>query len=322
MIFWIGLKTDGDRDAFEHEPVLFHETMEALRPGPGKRFIDGTLGGGGHTAGLLQAGAEVLGLDRDFAALEAVERRLGDAGGRFKGMQGDFGGMAEAAERAGWETVDGILLDLGVSSHQLDTAGRGFSFLREGPLDMRMDTGQSLSAREVVNEWDEEELSRALWEFGEERQARRIARAIVRERQERPFETTSDLAVLVERVQPRRGDRKHPATRTFQAIRMVVNRELDSLREALEAAPALLKAGGRLAVITFHSLEDRIVKHGLRAASEEWLDRPEWPEPRRNPGCVFRLITRKPVEAPAEEVGRNPRARSAKLRIAERREDR
>ncbi|HXJ72503.1 MAG TPA: 16S rRNA (cytosine(1402)-N(4))-methyltransferase RsmH, partial [Candidatus Dormibacteraeota bacterium] len=238
------------------------ETLAALRPRTGGRYVDATVGGAGHALGILAGSSPngwLFGCDRDGAALEAAEARLTQAGygGRFELRRGNF------AEMAGWvaaASCDGVLLDLGVSSPQLDEADRGFSFQRDGPLDMRMDRRQPLTAAVLVNTWDEAELARVLQEYGDEPQARRMARAIVRERAERSFTTTGQLAATIERLAPRQGRARHPATRVFQALRMAVNDESRSLQSGLAAACTLLKPGGRLAVITFHSLEDRIVK--------------------------------------------------------------
>jgi 16S rRNA (cytosine1402-N4)-methyltransferase len=303
-----------------HAPVLPREVLEALRPQPGKRFVDGTLGGGGHTASLLETGAEVIGIDRDPEALAAATARCASFGSPFRALHGNFAEIASLVSGAGWEEVDGVLLDIGVSSHQLDDASRGFSFQGTGPLDMRMDPSGGFNAADVVNTYPEDALKQILREFGEETFAGRIARAIVEERQKRPLTTTRDLASLVERVYPGHSKR-HPATRTFQAIRMEVNAELASLERGLEGATHLLRPGGRLAVITFHSLEDRIVKNFIRNRSQRWIDRPEWPAPRPNPDFQFEPIGRKPVEAGDDEVRTNPRSRSAKLRWAERHAD-
>jgi 16S rRNA (cytosine1402-N4)-methyltransferase len=300
-----------------HAPVLPREVLEVLEPRPGKRFADGTLGGGGHTIALLQAGAEVLGIDRDPEALAAASMRCASFPGHFRARHGNFAEIAALVRGAGWETVDGVLLDIGVSSRQLDAPERGFSFQGEGPLDMRMDPSSGFTAADVVNTYPEDALKRILRDFGEEKYAGRIARAVAGERQRRPLTTTRELAALVERVYPGHSKR-HPATRTFQAIRMEVNAELAALEHGLEGATQLLRPGGRLAVITFHSLEDRIVKNFFRDRSQRWIDRPEWPAPRPNPDFRFDPIGRKPVEAGEEEVRANPRARSAKLRWGQR----
>ena len=301
---------------FRHEPVLTEEILRVLQPRAGKLFLDGTLGGGGHSAALLTAGARVVGLDRDTAALAHARERLAVFGGQFRAVHGNFAEASANPEVLSAAPFDGALLDLGVSSHQLDTAARGFSFRHDGPLDMRMDSSSGETAADLVNTASEEELARIFREFGEEPLSKRAARAIVGERDRVAFARTSQLAALLERVLPRRG-RIHPATRVFQALRIAVNDELGALRRALETIPLLLRSGARFAVITFHSLEDRIVKSFFRSGSEEWLDRPEWPAPRRNPGRRFLDLTRKPLEASPDEVKRNPRARSARLRAVE-----
>ena len=300
-----------------HVPVLRDEVLGLLMPGPGRVYLDGTLGGGGHSMALLEAGASVVAIDRDRESLIHARECLAGFGDKFRAVQGNFAdadclpGVAEAAP------FDGALLDLGVSSHQLDTAERGFSFRFDGPLDMRMDPqGEGESAADVVNHADEAELVRMFRVYGEEPQARRVARAIVAERGRMPFTRTAQLAALIEKLLGRRG-RVHPATRVFQALRIAVNDELGALRRALMVVPGLLREGARFAVITFHSLEDRIVKSFFREGSEQWIDRPEWPEPRPNPLWQFRDLTRKPLEPAVSEAGNNPRARSARLRAVE-----
>lgn len=312
-----GDEREGAGDGFHHVPVMLDEVVEFLAPAAGRTFIDATLGGAGHAAALLERGARLIGLDRDPEALDHARGRLARYGEAFVSRRANFSELLEVGRELAPGGVDGILLDLGVSSHQLDCAARGFSLRFGGPLDMRMDPAESLTAAEVVNEWDEEELARIFHVLGEERRSRAVARAIVRRRARTPFRETLDLADCVAGVVGRKG-RIHPATRVFQALRMTVNRELEALEAALEAAPALLKARGRLAVITFHSLEDRLVKRFFRDRSVRELDRPEWPAPRPNPDCTLRVLTRRPVEASESEVKSNPRARSAKLRVAER----
>lgn len=301
-----------------HTPVMLRETLEALRAGPGKRFVDATLGGGGHTRALLRAGAEVVGLDQDRDALDEAERwrESLEEEDRLVLLQSNFRRIGGLFEGIGCGKFDGMLFDLGVSSFQLDEASRGFSFQQDGPLDMRMDHGGAVTAADLVNQYPEERLVEIFEDFGEEKHARRIARAIVQMRQRAPLERTLELARLVESAVPGRG-RKHPATRVFQALRMEVNDELGSLKEGLESAIRWIKPGGRLAVITFHSLEDRLVKNFLRQHSERWLNRPEWPEPRLNPEYCLELCPRKGVKPSREEVVRNPRARSALLRVAQ-----
>lgn len=284
--------------------------------GAGKFIIDGTLGGGGHSELFLKAGARVLGIDRDPEALAHARARLAPFGDRFTTWEGNFCEMQTIPEVRTGELADGLLMDLGVSSRQLDSAARGFSFMREGQLDMRMGPSCPRSAADIVNHWAEADIVKILFEFGEESKARRIAGAIVRQRAEKPFVTTLDLANCIERAVGRQG-RTHPATKTFQAIRMAVNEELESLSRALAAAPQVLKPGGRLLIITFHSLEDRLVKRFLKHRSTAFLDEPGWPEPRPNPDYQFRLLARKAIAPSAEETSLNPRARSAKLRVAQ-----
>jgi 16S rRNA (cytosine1402-N4)-methyltransferase len=264
---------------------------------------------------FLNAGATVLGIDRDPEALAHARARLGKFGDRFSTWEGNFSQLREIPAIQQGERADGLLLDLGVSSRQLDSAARGFSFMREGPLDMRMGPSSPHTAAELVNEWSEAELTRILFEFGEEPKARRIAAAIVKHRVAKPFDTTTQLAACIEAAVGRHG-RTHPATRAFQAIRMAVNEELESLAAALDAAASVLKPGGRLLVITFHSLEDRMVKRFLRHRSTPLLDDPAWPAPRPNPDLQFELLARKAIIPSAEETSSNPRARSAKLRVA------
>jgi 16S rRNA (cytosine1402-N4)-methyltransferase len=299
-----------------HLPVFPAEVLDWMAGGPDSFIIDGTLGGGGHSKLLLATGVRVLGIDRDPEALAHARVRLAKFGDRFTTWEGNFADLAEIPALQAGARADGILLDLGVSSRQLDSAPRGFSFQREGPLDMRMGPSSRRTAADIVNTSPEAELVRMFFEVGEEPKARRIAAAIVKRRAARPFETTTDLAACIEQAIGRRG-RIHPATRAFQAIRMTVNEELASLSAALTAAPAVLKPGGRLLVITFHSLEDRIVKHFLRNHSAPFIDDPGWPAPRPNPDCCFRLLARKAITPTAAEIASNPRSRSAKLRVAQ-----
>ena len=299
-----------------HEPVLLAQTLALLEPAPGELFVDGTLGGGGHTEAFLQAGARVIGIDQDPQALAFAKERLAAFGERFMPVRANFEEVGSVLDRMGFEGIDGALLDIGVSSWQLDTPERGFSFQEEGPLDMRMNPDGPISAADLVNTAPEGELVRIFREYGEEMAARRIAQQIIRDREQSPLETTMDLVRSVEKVNPRRG-RTHPATKVFQALRIAVNRELEVLQAALIAFSARLNPGGRFGVITFHSLEDRIVKQFFKTRSTEWLDRPEWPVPRRNPDFQFRLLTPKPAVASEEEQARNPRSRSAKLRVVE-----
>ena len=299
-----------------HESVLLAETIERLAPAPGRIFLDGTIGGGGHAAALMAAGARVVGLDQDAEALEFAVRRLAEFGELFQPVRSSFAEAGEVLDGLGIAKIDGALLDLGMSSRHLDAPERGFSFMREGPLDMRMDTRSLTTAADLVNTLSTEELERIFREYGEEPAARRIAARISSERMAKSIMTTLDLAQLVESVVPRHS-RAHPATRIFQALRIAVNRELEVLATGLAQITPRLAGGGRFAVITFHSLEDRIVKEFFKSRTVAWLDRPEWPEARPNPDCIFRKITGKPVVASATEERANPRARSAKLRVVE-----
>ena len=304
---------------FTHRSVLVAEVLAALQPRPAGRYVDGTLGGGGHAAAILAASSPtgwLYGCDRDSAAVEAASRRLAGFAGRFELRQASF------AELASWVpagSCDGVLLDLGPSSPQLDRAERGFSFQQEGPLDMRMDTRQGNTAADLVNRAGSEELSKLFWELGGERQARRLARAIVERRSGRPFETTRSLAALIEQVAPRRGGKTHPATKVFQALRIAVNDEIGALQQGLDAALKVLKSGGRLAVITFHSLEDRTAKEFGRTQARNYTfagpqDVPELRQPR---APALKMLTSKALKPGAAELADNPRSRSAQLRVME-----
>lgn len=308
-----------------HLPVLLAEVVAALLPEgrdpPAMRLIDGTLGAGGHTAALLEAGiGQALGLDLDPHALALAHRRLAPYGERVQVRHASYTTMREQAQALGWAGVDAILLDLGVSSMQVDSAERGFAFMQAGPLDMRFDpTGDRPPAAELVNTWGADELADIFFRYGEERHSRRIARAIV---EQRPFATTRDLAAAVERAVPRprakgkaRTSTAHPATRVFQALRIAVNDELGSVERVLPLALDLLRPGGRLAVISFHSLEDRLVKLAFKEAATEVVSPPGMQLEEKR--ATVRAITRKPVIAGEDEVARNPRSRSAKLRVVE-----
>jgi 16S rRNA (cytosine1402-N4)-methyltransferase len=299
-----------------HRPVLVTESVELLAPRAGSLVVDGTCGGGGHTAEILRAGADVVALDQDPDAIAFAKEKLAEYGGRVTLCQANFREAGKILDELGVIGIGGALLDLGVSSRQLENASRGFSVMRQGPLDMRMDPRRELTAATVVNSYSEEDLTRIFRELGEEPAARRIASQLVKLRKVTPFQDTMQLAKAIEKIVWRHG-RRHPATQVFQALRMEVNDELSALEEGLSALTKRLESGARFAVITFHSLEDRIVKNFFRDRSREWLDRPEWPEPRRNPDFVFRLITDKPVEPGENEQRSNPRSRSAKLRVAE-----
>lgn len=302
-----------------HIPVLLDETVDALRVRPGGRYVDGTLGRAGHTREILARGGRVLGIDRDDDALAEVSAKIAAEPERYGGLEiakGDHGDIERIARERGWTEVDGILLDLGVSSPQLDEAERGFSLMRDGPLDMRMDRTKNLTAADIVNLESAERLEEVFREWGEEPQAKRIARGIVRERGPRPFLTTLQLADFVERLLGRHGGR-HPATRVFQALRMEVNDEMGELRRALDGGARLLGPGGRFAVITFESLTDRVVKRffadhvGRNVSLQQGGERWEGVLPRA------RAVTRKAVVAKDEELVLNPRSRSAKLRVIE-----
>ena len=303
-------------DFVYHRPVLQREVLELLTPKPGSLIVDGTCGGGGHTEALLESGADVLALDRDPDAVEYVSKRLARLGRRIIVRQANFRHTACVLDELGIRTIGGALLDLGVSSRQLENAQRGFSLVRNGPLDMRMDPRTWLTAAQIINEYGEEELTRLFRELGEEPAARRIASLIVKMRKPSPFHETLPLARAIEKLVGRHG-RQHPATQIFQALRIEVNDELGALEEGLRVLTARLAPGTRIGVITFHSLEDRIVKKFFRDHSREWLDKPEWPEPRRNRDYDLKLVTPKPVEPSDEEQRANPRSRSAKFRVAE-----
>ena len=304
---------------FTHSPVMVAEVVAALRPQPGGRYADGTVGGAGHAAAVLAASlpsGRLYGCDRDGEAVEAAERKLAGFSGQIEIRQGNF---AELADWVPPGSCDGVLLDLGVSSQQLGEAGRGFSFQQDGPLDMRMDRRQGLTAARLVNEASVEDLARVFWELGGERDARQFARAIARERERRRFETTRQLAELIERLAPRRGRKTHPATKVFQAVRMAVNGEIGSLQQGLAGALKILKPGGRLVVITFHSLEDRIVKDFGRARARDYtftggVDVPELRRPR---APELKWVQRKALRPRAAEVMANPRSRSAQMRVME-----
>lgn len=293
---------------------MLDEVIGALKPAPGRLYCDATLGMGGHSEALLEGGAWVMARDRDAAAVASAKARLARFGDAFCAQRGSFGDLGEYTPAS----FDGILLDLGMGSHQLDDPGRGFSFRFDAPLDMRFDTSTGKTAEDLLRDTTEEEIVRLLREYGEEPRAKRIARAIVSWRRKTARLTTTGLADTVEAAcGGRRGSRIHPATRTFQALRIAVNDELGTLRRALGASPQILKPGGRLAVITFHSLEDRIVKGFMREMSREFEDTPEWPNSVPNPGRIFAVINRKAIVPSEGECAENPRARSAKLRVVE-----
>jgi len=311
----------GEREEqWGHIPVLLDEVLAAAQVRSGQRWIDGTFGRGGHASALLERGALVLGLDRDSeaeVAARALEARWPE---KFEWQQRNFEELKTCCNEHGWENVDGVLLDLGVSSPQLEAAERGFSFRADGPLDMRMDRRGGPTAAQLVNELPEEELSRIFYEHGGEREARRVVRALAARRGVAPFRTTGDLAAVVAQTLPhRRAGGIHPATKVFQALRIAVNREQEALLAALPQAVEIMKPGALLAVISFHSGEDRAVKQFLRDRSAAWLETPRHPNTVPNPQCHLRGVKRfLPSE---EEIVRNPRARSARLRVAVRNEE-
>lgn len=302
---------------FAHVAVLVKEIMGLLRPQSGERYLDGTLGGGGHTEPILlksHPDGRVLALDRDEDALAAVRQRLCGYEDRLTIRRGNFADAKDYLREMDWGQVDGAVLDLGVSSHQFDDAERGFSFQVSARLDMRMDRRQSLTALELVNSAPAAELAQILARYGEEPQARRIAAAIEAARRKRPIETTDDLASLVAGAKRGRGRGHHPATQTFQALRIAVNAELDNLQRFLQDGYELLRPGGRMVIVSFHSLEDRLVKNAFRRWSQSCLCPPRTPRCECGWSQKVRRLTRKPIVASPEEVRDNPRARSAKLR--------
>ena len=307
---------------FSHVSVLLRECIEALQIKPNGIYVDCTTGGGGHSleiAKRLTDGGRLIAIDRDEDALRAAGKRLADFADRVTFVHSNYAMLQSVLADLGIPGVDGVLADLGVSTYQLDTAQRGFSYMQDAPLDMRMDREQPLRAYDVVNTYSEEELRRILYDFGEEKFARNIAANIVKKRSERPIETTLELAELVKASMPKtaREGGHHPAKRTFQAIRIEVNSELSSIPPALDAAVHALNPGGRIAVITFHSLEDRLVKQKFAALSSGCTCPREFPVCVCGKKPVVRVITKKPVTAGEDELEVNPRSRSAKLRVAE-----
>lgn len=299
-----------------HVPVLFDEVLALLQPKANGRYIDGTVGAGGHTAGLLQKSApsgRILVFDKDAEAIAFAQKQLTSFGDRVIYVHASYAEMGTLAPAHGFSEVDGILLDLGLSSRQLDDAQRGFSFMKEGPLDMRFDTSQGETAADLINNLEEAALADILWRYGEEKSSRKIARMIVAER---PFTSTTQLADRIAQM-VRRRSRIHPATQTFQALRIVVNRELETVEIGVQAALQLLGQNGRLAVISFHSLEDRFVKQTFRRLSQDCVCPPEQPVCTCGGQAKFRLITRKAVQASPEEIAQNSRSRSARLRVIE-----
>ncbi len=299
-----------------HRPVLAVEVVELLAPRAGSLVVDGTCGGGGHSELILKTGADILALDQDPEAIEHARESLAHVGSRVTFRQANFRNVDTVLDELGIATIGGALIDLGVSSRQLENAERGFSMMRNGPLDMRMDPRTRLTAAEIVNTYSEEQLIQLFRDLGEEPAARRIATLVVKMRKAAPFRETLQLARAIEKVVGRHG-RRHPATQVFQALRMEVNDELGALEQGLKALTSRLEAGSRIAVISFHSLEDRIVKNFFRDHGRPTIDKPEWPEPKPNPDYDLNVITLKPIEPGEEEQRVNPRSRSAKLRVAE-----
>jgi 16S rRNA (cytosine1402-N4)-methyltransferase len=300
-----------------HQPVLYQEIIHALQPQDGGHYVDGTLGAGGHARGILEACApdgRLLGLDVDPQALAIARKILAPYEHRIHLAQASYTSLSYQLEKIGWEAVDGIVLDLGASSMQFDTPERGFSFMQDAPLDMRFGPDAPQTAADLVNKLSERELADLIYHYGEERDSRKIARAIV---EARPLHTTRELASAIEAVSPRRGDRLHPATRTFQALRIAVNDELASIEAVLPQAVSALRTGGRLAVISFHSLEDRIVKDFMREQSRDLVNPPYERIYETERKATLKEVNRKPLTSSDEEIQNNPRARSAKLRIAE-----
>lgn len=310
---------------FNHVSVLLHEAVDELQVKPSGIYVDGTLGGGGHSYEIckrLDSDGRLIGIDQDAEALEAAKKRLGEFKDRITLVKSNYERTGEVLKEQRIEKVDGIILDLGVSSYQLDNAERGFSYREDAPLDMRMDREQTMSAKEIVNGYSQEELFRVIREYGEERYAGSIARNICRQREKKVIETTFELVDIIRTSMPAKAKngKGHPAKRTFQAIRMECNRELDVLREALENMVDLLNDGGRLAIITFHSLEDRLVKTSFRRYENPCVCPPDFPICVCGRKSKGKVITRKPRIPSAEETEKNTRAKSAKLRVFEKRD--
>ena len=306
---------------FHHVSVLLEECIDGLDIKPDGIYVDGTLGGAGHSSQIAKrlTTGTLIGIDRDPVALKAAGERLAPYGDRVKLVHSNFCEVKQVLDDLNIEGVDGILLDLGVSSPQLDDCSRGFSYMADAPLDMRMNNEDPLTAADVVNTWSQEELKRILYDYGEERYAPRIAEAICRRRAEKPIETTLELVDIIRSAMPAAAlrEKQHPAKRSFQAIRIAVNDELGSVEKVMRDAIPCLNPGGRLAIITFHSLEDRIVKNGMAAAAKGCTCPPSFPVCVCGKKPKVKLISRKPITSTQEELDRNPRARSAKLRICE-----
>jgi 16S rRNA (cytosine1402-N4)-methyltransferase len=308
---------------FQHTPIMVREVLELLKPEAGMVFVDGTLGGGGHASALLSRilpGGFLVGLDRDLAAIQAAGQRLEPFGRQnYRLVHENFRNIKAVLQRIGYSQVEGMLMDVGVSSHQLDTEERGFSYRLDAPLDMRMDAGQELTARQLINQADPRRLEQIFWDYGEERWSRRIARMIAEERIKKPIETTGELVSIIKRAVPKQAgqENQHPARRVFQAIRIFVNGELDALDQALKDGMDVLAPGGRLAVISFHSLEDMLVKDTFRQMERGCICPKDFPVCRCGRSSQGKMTTKKPVSPAAEEIQNNPRARSAKLRVFE-----
>lgn len=307
---------------FQHKSVLLQECIDALNIRPDGIYLDGTLGGAGHSSQIarrLTEGGRLIGVDRDRTALAAAKERLAPYADRVTLVHSNFAEIDAILDSLGIPAVDGMLFDLGVSSPQLDDASRGFSYMADAPLDMRMDKDDALTAGEVVNTWPQGELRRILYDYGEERYAPQIAAAICRAREKAPFETTLELVDIIRSAMPAQAlrEKQHPAKRSFQAIRIAVNDELGAVSRMMQAAVGRLNPGGRLAVITFHSLEDRIVKSEMQQAARGCTCPPEFPVCVCGKKPLVKLVTRKPIVSGPAELEENPRARSAKLRVAE-----
>ena len=301
----------------QHKPVLYQEIIHALQPHKGGRYVDGTLGAGGHARGILEActpDGYLLGLDVDSNALAIARETLAPYEHRIHLVQASHITLSEQLVSLKWDSIDGIVLDLGASSMQFDNAERGFSFMQDGALDMRFGINAKMTAAEIINTFDEKELADIIFRYGEDRDARKIAKAIV---MNRPLHTTRQLVNVIEKASPRRGDKTHPATQTFQALRILVNDELYAVQKTLPQAVASLKSGGRCAVISFHSLEDRIVKDYFREQSQALINPPYEKIYAEERQAVVKLINKKPIVPTDKESKENPRARSAKLRVVE-----
>lgn len=306
---------------FHHISVLLNECIDNLNIRPDGIYVDGTMGGGGHSLEIAKrlTTGRLICIDQDPNAHEAAGKRLAEYKDRITFVRDNFGNIKSILDSLGIEKIDGMLLDIGVSSHQLDEAERGFSYQQDAPLDMRMNPDRPFSAYDVVNGYDEDELDRVIFTYGEERWARRIAQFIVKERDAKPIETTGELVDIIKKAVPKgaRKDGPHPAKRTFQAIRIEVNGELEVLQRAIDDVAARLAVGGRLCIITFHSLEDRIVKEAFRKQENPCICPPQFPVCVCGKKPLGRVITRKPILPSKEELEKNPRSRSAKLRVLE-----